>query len=290
MKTAEAFSDPLVAQLVRRRGISPEEAVELYAEQRRLEARQTSLPIDVNLVASVAGIRRRVVPVDFAGRIYADESGQLVMDLRADDSEPRRRFTCAHEIIHTAFPGFREEARYRIDQSVGNHRSLRSEEEYLCDRGAALLLMPTALVAKNYRLEQGLDAVERLAKAAEVSLEAAGSRLASLATVPAAFIVLEVRNKPADRYARREGSIPEPKLRVRYAAMSSGLNLFVPPFKGVDDDSVYARALTTRNFVRGTGSLPGDTRYSRSMNVEAKSYPRTEDGRGVDRVLAVAIG
>jgi hypothetical protein len=119
---------------------------------------------------------------------------------------------------------------------------------------------------------------------------AAGSRLASLATAPAAFIVLEVRNKPADRYARRDGAIPEAKLRVRYAAMSPGQNLFVPPFKGVDEDSVYARALTTRNVVRATGSLPGDTRYARSMRVEAKSYPRTEDGRSVDRVLAVAIG
>ncbi len=290
MKSAEAFSDPLVSRLVRRRGISPEEAVEIYAEQCRLEAGQTGLPIDINLVASVAGIRRRVVPVDFAGRIYADESGQLVMDLRADDSESRRRFTCAHEIIHTAFPGFREEARYRIDQTVGNHRSLRSEEEYLCDRGAALLLMPTALVAKGYRLDEGLAAMERLAEDADVSLEAAGSRLASLARVPAAFVVLEVRNKPADRYVLREGAMPEPKLRVRYAAMSPGLNLFVPPFKGVDDDSLYARALTTRKLVRGTGSLPGDTRYSRSMRLEAKSYPRTEDGRSIDRVLAVAIG
>ena len=33
------------------------------------------------------------------------------MDLRADDPEVRQRFTCAHEVIHTAFPGFVREAK-----------------------------------------------------------------------------------------------------------------------------------------------------------------------------------
>ena len=52
---------------------------------------------------------KRVASFAFAGRIYAEASGQLVMDLNAADSEPRRRFTASHEIMHTAFPGFRRE-------------------------------------------------------------------------------------------------------------------------------------------------------------------------------------
>lgn len=45
-----------------------------------------------------------------------------------------------------------------------------AEEEYLCDLGAAALLMPSDLVAGRYSLDKGLDSVERLARDAKVSL------------------------------------------------------------------------------------------------------------------------
>src|SRR5690349_876943 len=99
------WSEPLVLKLIERhRGRTPEEIIERHAERVRREAEQGSLPIDVELVASVQGVKPRRAAYDFAGRIYADLDGQLVMDLNGDDRSERQRFTCAHELIHLAFP------------------------------------------------------------------------------------------------------------------------------------------------------------------------------------------
>ncbi len=89
---------------------------------------------------------------DFAGRIYADLDGQLVMDLNDQDGAERQRFTCAHELIHLAFPNFKKETRYRLDAKSPGQNGRNAEEEYLCDLGAAALLMPRELVADRYSL------------------------------------------------------------------------------------------------------------------------------------------
>jgi Zn-dependent peptidase ImmA (M78 family) len=118
------------------------------------------VPIDVNGLASLLGIKQRIDSFPFAGRIYAEPSGQLVMDLNGDDYQPGQRFTCAHEIIHTAFPGFQIQERYRSDSATGGY-TLRDEEEHLCDKGAAALRMPANLLAAGF-LDDCLDAVEAL--------------------------------------------------------------------------------------------------------------------------------
>jgi hypothetical protein len=83
--TSRTWTEPLVTKLIKRhRGADPEEILERHAEQLRHDAEQDALPIDVDLIASVQGIRRRLETWDFAGRIYADVDGQLVMDLNAD--------------------------------------------------------------------------------------------------------------------------------------------------------------------------------------------------------------
>jgi hypothetical protein len=74
----------------------------------RLPIRQ--LPVDVDLIASCLGIKRRAASLAFAGRIYAEENGQLVMDLNANDSEPRRRFTAI--LISLATRGRTMQARF----------------------------------------------------------------------------------------------------------------------------------------------------------------------------------
>src|SRR4051794_20022823 len=107
--TTKTWTEPLVQRLVRRhRGRDPRLTLEAYANKLRTDAEETKLPIDVELIASVQGIRKREGSHDFAGRIYVREDGQLVMDLNGDDNPSRRRFTCAHELMHTAFPGFEE--------------------------------------------------------------------------------------------------------------------------------------------------------------------------------------
>lgn len=287
--SASSWTDPLVQRLVRRhRGKAPEQIVRDFVAQRLAEAGQIQFPIDVEGVASLLGIKRRRVEGPFAGRIFAEPSGQLVMDLRASDGGPRQRFSCAHEIIHTLFPGFTREARYRVDVSVGTHRRERHEEEYLCDFGAAELLMPEPLLNHpDFELSaRRLAAVEALASQADVSLEAAGNRLSRL-TPGAIFLVMELMHKPAELPARARGDDVPQKLRLSYATAAEGMDLFLPRYKSSPDDSPMVQALVTGRTQRAISTVPGGglQRY----DVEAAPYPRQQGERRIDRILAIAL-
>lgn len=279
----KTWTEPLVLSLMAENSSSdPRLVIQAYAERLLSEARQDRLPIDVDTIASVKGVRSRRGAHDFAGRIYVEAGDQLVMDLNANDPPSRQRFTCAHEMMHTAFPNFTEEKRYRLDTSV-EAKPLNQEEEYLCDLGAAALLMPTALVADKYRLsEGGLKTVEKLSRRADVSLEAAGNRLAELSAQPVAFMVFEHGHKPADRPALRRGKPVEKRVRLRYAHCS-GLDVYLPRFKGADDGSAIALAHQTGEIESRVEKLPGVSSGA-LFDIEAKRYG-SED---LERVLAVA--
>jgi Zn-dependent peptidase ImmA (M78 family) len=270
MPRRSGWSEDLVLRLIKRAsGRSPEEVMGQHARRLLTKGEQNRLPVDVELIASVLGIRQRVAEHDFAGRIYAEPSGQLVMDLNSSDSDARRRFTCAHELMHTAFPGFTEEGRYRLDATVETNPQHR-EEEYLCDVGAAALLMPRALVKDQYSTTEGLGALERLARDARVSLEAAGNRLVALADEPAAFLVFEYGHKPADRPALSRGERVEKQLRLRYAR-TAHLDIYLPRFKSAAPKSVLGRAWSREARARGVEALPGaDT--GGDFEIEAKRY------------------
>jgi Zn-dependent peptidase ImmA (M78 family) len=270
------WTEPLVRRLIKDNGgKDAREIIRAYADAKRKDSDQHSLPIDVDLIRSILGIRRRDGDYDFAGRIYAEETGQLVMDLRSTDSFERQRFTCAHELIHPAFPGFKSESRYRLDAQVGGNRKARQEEEYLCDYGAAELLMPTELLAGRFSTRGGLRDVERLQRQADVSLEAAANRLIELAEEPAILLVLELMHKPADQRALRRGDPIEPRLRIRYCA-AHDVDLFIPRFKSADDGSALRRALDVSGTVQGTEPLPGT---SETFRIEAKDYSLTAHRR-----------
>lgn len=277
-RTGPRWSEPVVRRLIEKGGGKPPELlIERYADELRAEAGQHELAIRTDLIASCLGIHRAARRrVDFAGRIYADEDGQLRLDVNALDPEPRRRFTEAHELMHTAFPGFTKERRYRLDVSDERNAPNR-EEEHLCDLGAAALLMPRALVRDRYELRTGFAEVERLASNADVSIEAAANRLVTLSDEPVALVCFSEMHKPADQPALRRGEPVEPRLRVRYAATGL-LDLYVPRFKGADDGSAPERACSRPREQRATESLPGVP--AEPFDVRAKRFG--------DRVLALA--
>lgn len=238
-------------------------------------AGQTALPIAIFALASAHGVRvRRSRAHPFAGRIYAD-GDRLVIDINAADPEERQRFTCAHELMHTAFPGFRRERRYRVDRDPEESLFARSrtQEERLCDVGAAALLMPRDLISAHVRREP-LDAIEAIARAAAVSLEAAANRLVRVRAKPGVLLVVERLAAPGRR--RRES-----RLRVRYA-VASHARVWVPRFADVPDGSTIARAADSGRVERGEEALPGQARGV--WAIEAKAYPR----RAGVRVLALA--
>jgi hypothetical protein len=280
-KRAE-WREPLVLKLIEANGRrAPEDIIEAYADARRVAAGETELPIRPHLIASVHGIKQNRARYSFAGRIYAEPSGQLVMNINEADSEERQHFTEAHELIHPAFPGFEVEHRYRLDTTMDRHAENR-EEEYLCDLGAAALLMPTELVAERYTVRNGLKDVERLSRDAAVSIEAAANRMIALSDEPAVMICLTWSHKPADRPALRKGIETPKRLRVRYA-VTSHMNLYIPKFKGAEDSSVFCKAAVSASIEQETTTLPG-IEDAGLFRVQAKRYGTDS----LERVIAIA--
>jgi hypothetical protein len=281
MAKRREWHEPLVRQLIdKNEGTEPEEIIERYADELRRQAGQDQLPIRPHLIASCHGIKCRRGNYDFAGRIYAEPSGQLVMDINEGDSQERQHFTEGHELIHSAFPNFAKEGRYRLDALMDRHPE-NKEEEYLCDIGAAAMLMPAELVAGEYSVRSGLSDAERLSVDAQVSIEAAANRLIALADEPCVLLCLVWSHKPADRPALRKGEdIPE-RLRVRYG-VTKHLNLYVPKFKSVDGGSVFERAAEDDVVCCDITSLPG-MESSGLFRVEAKRYGADR----LERVLAL---
>ena len=282
MKRRPSWHEPLVDRLIQAHGgTPPEEIIEAYAESLRRAAGQEKFPIRPDVIASYHGIRCRRAAHNFAGRIYAEPTGQLVMEINESDPSARQHFTEAHELMHPAFPQFALEQRYRLDASVDRYAE-NKEEEYLCDLGAAALLMPSELVADHYTVRRGLADVERLSADAEVSVEAAANRVVMLADEPAVFLCFAWSHKPADRPGLRKGVEVPRRLRVRYG-VTNHLELFIPRFKSADETSVFGAAARARRVVTATCTLPG-VEDAGMFRVQAKRYG--SDGR--ERVLALA--
>jgi Zn-dependent peptidase ImmA (M78 family) len=275
------WHEDLVLRLIEQHdGAAPEDIIEAFATECRVAAGETQLPIRPSLVASYHGIRLRRAKHNFAGRIYAEPTGQLVMDINESDPAERQHFTEAHELIHTAFPDFDLDHRYRLDATMDRYAE-NHEEEYLCDLGAAALLMPAELVADAYPVRRGLEAVESLSQDAQVSIEAAANRIVALSDEPAVMLCLAWGHKPAEQRALREGAEVPKRLRVRYA-VTSHMDLYVPKFKGADDESVFCKAAASYSIVRETTTLPGADEAG-LFRVEAKRYGTAQR----ERVIAV---
>ena len=283
MTSRPDWSEPLVRRLIaKHKGMPPELIIERYADKLRADAEQNRLAVKPRVIASVLGIRHRAAEYDFAGRIYAEKNGQLVMNINSADIAERQHFTEAHELMHTAFPGFRLEGRYRSDALAMERQPPNREEEYLCDYGAAALLMPAPLVRGEYTVSGGLSDAERLSGDAEVSVEAAANRLVALADEPAILMCLAIMHKPADRAALRRGQHVEMALRVRYATGSPHLAVYVPRFKSADRGSVLSAAAEDWRCREAVETLPGVPNAGR-FRLQAKRYG--SDGRA--RVLAI---
>jgi Zn-dependent peptidase ImmA (M78 family) len=269
---------------------TPEElVVRLCAEL--LEETGVSVPVDVRMLASFRGISAIIaVDQDEAGCIFCDGE-RLLVQLRGSDSPERQRFTICHEILHTFFPGFREERRRRTDPTVGNFDG-NQLEEYLCDLGAAELLLPRQSFLAALPAQPSFDDVIELAVVFKASLEATAIRMVSLASVPMALVVLEPAWKPAEQreLARRatqpalaglESEPPPKKLRVWWAYGPRMAT--IPKHKSVDDASPLATVLETGGVdYRGRTGLTEVT-----LEVSARHLPYRREEEPADRVLVL---
>ncbi|MDT4995297.1 MAG: hypothetical protein QOH97_5189 [Actinoplanes sp.] len=284
--------DTVIAQFLRQHGGDDPEAVIRRLCEELLDEAGADIPVDMRMLASFRDVAEiEVVSQKEAGCIFFDGS-RLIMRIRAEDRKERRRFTIGHEINHTFFPGFREQRRSRADPTIGQYD--RSDtEEYLCDVGAAELLLPRQAVLERLPAEIDLDVVIDTAETFHAAVEATALRVAALSATPTAVVILEPGWRKAEEKEMRQrglytgllGHEPPPipkKLRVRWAVSRYGMPT-IPTRKSVADDTPLANILETHaTDYQGFTGLVED-----KVIVSARHMPYRRDGKLVQRVIAM---
>ncbi len=131
-------------------------------------------PLAVGRLRGVKSIER--VTMDSSGALIQLADGSYVIRLNADEPLVRQNFTAFHEIGHTFFlstiPALRSSAKVLSENQ-------NREEEYICDRIAEELLLPTKFFLPAARSEQrSVSSLPRLAHRFEASIKATAIRLA----------------------------------------------------------------------------------------------------------------
>lgn len=241
------------------------------------------IPTNLEVLASARSIRAiELTNMEAAGSIHFD-GGHFVVRLRRSDLPPRRRFTLAHEIVHTFFS---TDTRHRVDQEV--MRFARDGEEHLCDVGAAELLMPASLFGAECPEVPTIDDVMQLAERFDTSIEAAAIRVTTLRNACTMVVLEPAYTRAQERILAHEAvqgvlvggsSSPVPRLRARYA---HGAN-FVPRNKSVLDgcplESCEPDELVS--FTGETGLCNG------TFMVTARLLPRRHGSEVVPRVVGL---
>lgn len=251
------------------------------------------LPINVGLAASCWHARVDFNDSDIAGSIRWVDRG-FVIAVPASDREPRRRFSIAHEIIHIPFmQASATNGLTRVDASTGEFDHA-SQEERLCDLGAAELLMPAAALAEHLPAAPSMEDVLWVANVCDTGIEAAARRVLDLSGIPGSVVVLEPSHKPSEdrdlRRRRQEPALPgfefvapRPRLRVKYA-IDAGLGK-IWKMKSFDDSSELAQDVLGGGVdaTIETGLLPG------AHHVSARQLPYRRDGKLVERVVMLVF-
>jgi Zn-dependent peptidase ImmA (M78 family) len=144
-----------------------------------------SAPIDVKELAKKMGVKveGKDLDEDLSG-IFVLKDDQPFVVYNKKENRKRIRFTIAHELGHFFLhahksPLFIDKPKgvhYRNDQSSTGE--IRMERE--ANAFAAALLMPRALIEKEFQLGASEDMVEDLAKTFNVSTQAMSFRLSNL--------------------------------------------------------------------------------------------------------------
>ena len=144
------------------------------------ESQQQTPPISVHALAPYRGIKEIIEsPLTIDAYISREEDGYRIY-VNAEQPFTRRRFSIAHEIAHT-FSYEVEASEEGLPQSSQRTLRIDSEEELLCNKAAAEILMPykffRAQVNQRY---MRANSICELAKLFQVSTQAAAIRYCEL--------------------------------------------------------------------------------------------------------------
>jgi hypothetical protein len=179
---------------------------------------------------------------------------------------------------------YRERDRDRFDPE--------HEFEYLCDVGAAEILLPAEEFESDLAVfGSTLCPVAALRERYQASREAIVRRMVQVGSERTAAVFLEYRLKPSEKAARRQLSFvgmheaPPPKLRIAYVVPSERFTVLLPPHKSIPDEFCVYRALETGEVETaeeswGVSELP-------PCRVEAMSMPPGDDAEASLRAVAL---
>ncbi len=202
----------------------PHRAVQQLTQTLLEDAEVAAPPVNLHLLASFQNIRDiQKVVMPHAGRLLPDGANYLIQ-VNTHHSSGKQRFTAGHEIGHTLIPSFQRHPRVIQDMVTGLFEA-GQEEEYLCDVAASELLLPEPLFRPQAKsVECHLNTVIELAHIFQASREATARRLVEMNLWPCAFAIWHLSYKDSEAHLSQqltlggpEWSLPEKKLRVRYA-------------------------------------------------------------------------
>lgn len=214
-------------------------------------------PFDPRILASLQNVLEiRRTPMKSAARLLP-EKGALVIEVNQDHSAGKQNFSADHEVTHTLLPTYSGQV---VDDLVTGEFSSHSEEELLCDIGAATLLLdPRWLRPLAVEAGASLHTVFQMAVLFGASLQATALQLSKLNIWPCAFVFWEEGYRKSDRIAASQDLLPlmemfgppNPKLRVNSAYASSTFGYYVPKNKSVGNTSLVCKCCETREFLYG---------------------------------------
>ena len=263
-----------------RPGVPPDVLLEDLAEQLSILG-EVEPPVDLRLLASLQSIDDIRETVSSHSGCLINEGGRLRIELSAMDGPERQSFTIGHEICHTLLPGFTMKQNFRCNPLRATpQQDATLNIEWLADIGASELLMPRRFVGPTFAsLSFGWDTIEQVKSHYGASLEATARRSVRLTKQPAFFARLEFATS-------RQNAAPT--LRVKSAACSSALNVFIPPNKSIPKDHPIFRA-SDGEYVDQLADMRS-LRLPGEFLVSARPYPYNNDeGDSVMRVLVLGV-
>ena len=231
-------------------------------------------PFDPLTLASLRGIRARESTGLFSAeaQLTPMDGQQLLLEFNPDRAPGRRNYSISHELIHTFFDDCFEMVHQR--KSGRAAFDPQQEVEYLCQVGAAEILMPEEDFALDLeRLGLSLSGISELCQLYEASREAVARRMLALTDEAAALVFFSHRLKPVEKKNGGYLTSQERKERMRilYSVQTPTFPVFLPAHKSVPDESCVNAAIFTDEVASGYENW--GVRDSGRWFVEAMALP-----------------
>jgi hypothetical protein len=131
-------------------------------------------PLDIDALASFLGIGRSVARPAHSedAELVPVGNGRVAIRVNPDRPETRRRFSIAHEVVHTFFPNYQTKTWCRTDSRFRSRDNPDDLVEMLCDAGAAELILPAPWFIEDARVVRTAAGLLELARKYVASREA----------------------------------------------------------------------------------------------------------------------